>query len=357
MYEILDKDHYKEYEDFVLHHKNGSFMQSVHWAELKRNWGQAVLVSRGEDGKIRGGMTILTQELQGYGKNFLYAPRGPVMDFLDEEAFADLVEGLHELAKRLNAFHFKMDPMVLSTDEAFIDMAKGYGFSYDPEAGDGNTIQMRANYMIDLTPFGGDEEALNKSFHPKWRYNIRLAERKGVECRICGHEAVEDFEMLFRITGIRDNFIVRPKGYFDYFLDALQEHVRLYMCYYDGKPLSGAICTNYAGKTCYVYGASSNENRNCMPNHLMQWNMMKWALETGCFLYDFQGIPMELENAAVMAGVYRFKRGFNGKVVLFAGEFEMIFDSEVKAASDRIEQEKKEQKKKIKEEALKKRQG
>lgn len=93
------------------------------------------------------------------------------------------------------------------------------------------------------------------------------------------------------------------------------------MCYYNGEPLSGAVATQYAGKTCYVYGASTAQHRNVMPNYLMQWNMICWAVENGCSIYDFQGIPFYKNENHPNYGVYRFKQGFNGEVLTYAGEF------------------------------------
>ena len=62
-----------------------------------------------------------------------------------------------------------------------------------------------------------------------------------------------------------------------------------------------------------------------MPNHLMQWEMIQWAVDTGCVVYDFQGIPLDLSGNDHMHGVYLFKKGFNGQVVTFAGEFDLVF--------------------------------
>ena len=353
MFEILEKSQYGEYEEFNAHHPNGSFLQSIHWSEVKQNWGQAVIVSRKANGKISGGMNIITQELKGYGKNYLYATRGPVMDYRDEETFADLVKGVRELSKRLNGFHFRMDPPVLANNKNFIEMAKRYGFEYDPTTVDGDTIQRRCSYQLDLTQFHGDIDELYQSFHPKWRYNIRLAARKGVECRVCGLDALDEWYKLYKTTGLRDNFVTRPESYIRQFLLAFGDNARLYMCYYDGKPLSGAICTNYAGKTSYVYGASSNEERNRMPNHLMQWNMMLWAMETDCTVYDFREIPMNLDEKGSQYGIYNFKKGFNGEVVTYASEFNLIFDRAVKEASEqaRIRQQQEIQKMKAEEQA------
>ena len=321
--EILEPAHYGEYEEFVLHHQNGTFTQSTHWPQVKEGWGHGVIVSRGADGAIRGGMVVLTKKVPGLNRNFLYAPRGPICDYRDEETFADLVEGAKAFAKKVRGFTFKMDPMVGADDRTFIEMAKKYGFTYKEDQTDDDTIQRRNNYMLDLTGKTADE--LLASFHQKWRYNIRLAARKGVEVRVCGKESLPDFMKIYQVTGARDGFNTRPQAYFERMLDAFGEHIRLYICYYQGQPVSGAITTNFAVKTCYVYGASDNNFRNVMPNHAMQWAMIQWALETGCTTYDFQGIPLDLSGEDHMHGVYLFKKGFNGQVVTFTGEYDMVF--------------------------------
>ena len=142
-----------------------------------------------------------------------------------------------------------------------------------------------------------------------------------MECRVCGTECLDDFYRLMEETGKRDGFCIRSKEYFRRMLENLGEHCRLYICYYEGKPLSGAVTTQYAGKTCYVYGASTAECRNVMPNYLMQWTMIQWAVENGCEIYDFQGIPFYKDETHPNYGVYRFKCGFNGEVLTYAGEF------------------------------------
>ena len=61
------------------------------------------------------------------------------------------------------------------------------------------------------------------------------------------------------------------------------------ICDYQGQALSGAVCVQYGGRTCYVYGASTAVHREVMPNYLMQWEMIRWALQSGCEIYDFVG--------------------------------------------------------------------
>ncbi|MEG1875773.1 MAG: peptidoglycan bridge formation glycyltransferase FemA/FemB family protein [Angelakisella sp.] len=325
--ELLDFNNQQactEYEDFVKNHRAGSFMQSLRWCKVKNTWGhEALLVRRA--GKVIGTMLILVKKVPLLHTSLLYAPRGPVCDLHDREVVAALLDAARGLSKKHHAYLLRIDPYVLAEDDAFIKMAQGLGLRFVPDMGDFTTIQTRNNYMLDIEHKTADEVFAN--FHSKWRYNIRLAAKNGVECRVCTKESIDDFYQLMVTTGKRDAFIVRPKEYFVKMLDALGEHCRLFLCYHEGKAVSGAVTTQYAGKTCYVYGASSNEARNVMPNHLMQWTMIQWAIENGDFLYDFQGIPYYQDETNPHYGVYRFKKGFNGQVVSFAGEFDFVFSS------------------------------
>ena len=161
------------------------------------------------------------------------------------------------------------------------------------------------------------------SFHQKWRYNIRLAVKKGVEVRLCGKEMVPDFARIMVETGVRDNFATRPPEYFAAMLDNLGDKCRLYMAFHEGQPIAGTLAIHYGDKVWYLYGASSNEHRNLMPNYLLQWNMIQWAVETGSRVYDFRGVSGDLSEDNPHYGLYRFKKGFGGDFTEFAGESEL----------------------------------
>lgn len=328
--EIITKEQYAEFEAFTKNHRAGSFMQTLQWTEVKFNWDYECVVSRNGQGEIQGAMLILIRKVPLIGRTLLYAPRGPVCDLHDYAVIADLLEGVKAVAKKHKSYLFRMDPYILEDDVDFIENIKKMGFAFTPNMPDFTTFQIRNNYMLDIE--GKTEDELLQQFHSKWRYNIRLSARKGVTCdwynkkNEIDEEKLNDFYELMKTTGDRDGFIIRPKEYFRRMLTALgEDHCRLYLCYKDGKALSGAITTQYAGKTSYVYGASANEARNLMPNHLMQWTMIQWALENGDFVYDFQGIPNYDDETSPNYGVYRFKKGFNGQVVTFAGEFDYVF--------------------------------
>ena len=127
---------------------------------------------------------------------------------------------------------------------------------------------------------------------------------------------------------------MRSKDYFANMLRALGKHARLYLAYLDGQPISGTIASQYGDKTWYMYGASSNEHRNVMPNYLLQWEMIRWAIAGGCRIYDFRGVSGDLSPDNPLYGLYRFKKGFNGDFCEFCGQFTMIYKPLVSKGMD-----------------------
>ncbi|MFT3952683.1 MAG: peptidoglycan bridge formation glycyltransferase FemA/FemB family protein [Oscillospiraceae bacterium] len=308
-----------EYEAFVAAHANGCFMQSLKWARVKPDWGHEAVLVRNAAGVPVAAALILIKKVPLLKTCLFYLPHGPVWDYGDAAAFNAVIAEVRKLARSYHAYRCILDPFITEGDTAVIDAVRAAGFSFKADAAELTTVQPRNNYMLFLR--GRSEEQVFAAFHGKWRYNIRVALRHSVECRVCGKEALDDFCRLMEETGQRDGFAVRSKAYFARMLDELGAHCRLFMCYHGDEALSGAITTQYAGKTCYVYGASSNEHRDKMPNYLMQWTMIRWAIESGGEVYDFQGIPFYTDENHANYGVYRFKKGFSGEVVTYAGEF------------------------------------
>ena len=202
--------------------------------------------------------------------------------------------------------------------------AKKMGFvhSFGPEGFEG--IQARFNYRLYLNK--RSEEEIFMALSQACRRKVRIAMKNNVEIKVCTKEMLPEFHKIMEVTGKRDNFNIRPLSYFEDFLDALGEHARLYIGFYNKIPYCGAISTNFAGKVCYVYGASDNNHRDVMPNYLMQWEMIRWAVETNCDVYDFQGVSGNLNpEGNPMFGLYQFKNGFNGQLDELCGEFDFIY--------------------------------
>ena len=127
----------------------------------------------------------------------MYGCRGPVMRLDDRETFYELLAGAKELAKKHRAYVIKLDPDVPSSDTAFAALLREAGFR--AKEGGKNFEAIQPRYVFRLNVENKTEEDLLAGFHQKWRYNIRLAERKGVTVKICGKEMVPDFARLMRL--------------------------------------------------------------------------------------------------------------------------------------------------------------
>lgn len=324
MYEFLSPENANEYDCFVDAHENGSFMQSLLWANVKSNWESEAIVSRGEHGEIRGACLVLVKKLPFC--SLLYAPRGPVCVYDDRETLADISEGIDALAKKYHAFAAICDPPVSD-----LGGFQSTGFSC-PVTDEERLIQCRFNYILNLN--GRTLDEIRAGFKPEYRNRINKAQRRGVWCEeYSGKEAVSalgDFCKLMIQTGARDGFAIRSNEYSARFIRSLGDHARLFMCYaeIDGNrtPLSGAISVSYGGKFSYVYGASSDFWRNLLyPCYLMQWTMISTAAKLGCRVYDFGGVPFYYDKKRREYGMYRFKKGFGGEVISYAGQFTKIY--------------------------------
>lgn len=321
--ELVTKASLYEYEGFISSHPKGHFMQSSLWAKVKDNWKWEGIIVRNGQGAICGALSVLIRKVPIFPTAIMYAPRGPVCDLTDKETFHKLLEGAKALAKKYRTYVLKMDPDVTSQDEAFVNMAKAEGFSVHSAEKNFNGIQPRFVFRLYLA--GRGEEEIMASFHSKTRYNIRVAQKNEVEVVRGTKSDVARFHEIMMETGLRDEFVVRSQGYFEKMMDALGENARLYMAYHEGKAVAGTLCIRYGDKVWYLYGASSNESRNVMPNYLLQWEMIKWAIESKCRVYDFRGVSGDLSESNPLYGLYRFKKGFNGEFTEFIGEMDLEF--------------------------------
>ena len=286
---ITTKEDMEQYQKFIQSHPKGHFMQSKEWTEVKSNWKNEMIAVKDEQGNIKGAMSILIRKIPFFNNTLMYSPRGPVCDIHDFDTMQQLIAEAKEIAKEYKGYVLKIDPDVEKEDAEFAQMLNKLGFRIKGDSKNFEGIQPR--FVFRLNVKGKTEEQVMQEFHNKTRYNIRVAMKKGVEVRIGSREDLPDFHKVMVETGVRDEFVVRSIEYFEKMYDCLApEHLRLYLAYYEGKLIAGTIAVLYGNKCWYVYGASSNEHRNVMPNYLLQWEMIKWAIEEGCDIYDFRGV-------------------------------------------------------------------
>ncbi len=308
------------YTEFLSRHERCNFQQSVEWAQVKSNWKNEIILAEAPDGTITGGMSVLIRRMPLFG-NLMYCPRGPICRPDDAVSLRQLTEGAQLLAWKYNAMALRMEPDVSSDDGAFRRIMKCLGWQIRAGSGAGDMVQPRHVFRLDIRD--RSEEELMAGFGRKLRYNIRLAQRRGVEIRRGGREDLAVFHALLVETARRDGFLARPLEYLRRMWDALgPEHMELLLACYEGRPIAGAIPVYYGNKTWYVFGASGNDHRDLMPNYLLQWEIIRTAAARGCAIYDMRGV---LERADVSNGLYLFKSRFGGVLTEFIGEVTMPY--------------------------------
>ena len=321
---LLTEEEKEKYKRFLENHPRCNFQQSLEWGEVKTSWIKEVILSEDENGNIRGSLCVWIRKIPLFG-NLMYSARGPVCDIYDEKVLRDLTDGANELAKKYKAFVLRIEPDILKSDEKFREIVENIGYKVKDDSKDfKDEIQPRFVFQLDLR--GKTEDEVFGGFHSKTRYNIRLANKKGVVIKEGTKEDLKDFHAIMVETGKRDDFIIRSLTYFEKMYDALApKHMKLLMAYHEDKPIAGIIPIMYGKKTWYLYGASSNSHRNLMPNYLLQWTMIKEAIEKGHEIYDFRGVSGVVDENHPQYGLYRFKKGFGAEFTEFIGEVYMAY--------------------------------
>jgi lipid II:glycine glycyltransferase (peptidoglycan interpeptide bridge formation enzyme) len=307
-----------EWEAFLARHPDAHLLQSAAWGQLKADfgWEPVRLAAAGS------GAQVLIRRLP-LGFRLAYVPRGPVGPWL-----SDLLPDLLKVSREAGAFLLKVEPDVPDGD--LEEEMQRHGFIPSPQ-----TVQPQRTLVVDIR---GDEEGLLARMNPKTRYNIRLAERRGVTVR--PSDDVAAFHELLKRTSARDEFPVHTP---DYYLRAYRafhprQECELLLAEKEGRLLAGLMVFARAARAWYLYGASSDQDRNLMPTYLLQWEAMRWARTRGCESYDLWGIPdepLEILEAEFsrrgdgLWGVYRFKRGFGGRLMRTVGAWDLPLQPQI----------------------------
>lgn len=329
-----------EWDSFVSLSPQGHLLQSSRWGKLKSlfGWSYDLVVVR-QGGRIVGGAQVLFRRWPVIGRilpmTIGYVPKGPVLDYDTQDLLETLLAAVDKLCRQRGAVWLKIEPdqPYSTTLEARLLVA---GFQHSRQ-----TVQPQSTIVIDLS--SGMEASLSR-MSAKTRYNIRLAERKGVRVVVGNAADVEKFYRLTLETSHRDRFPVHSLTYYQKAYELFKEidAVELFLAFFGDQLLAGLMAFAIGKKAWYLYGASSDEERHRMPNHALQWAAMNWAWGKGCDYYDLWGIPPEaplleekhsphlkelLESPpeGSLWGVYRFKRGFGGQIVRCIGAYDRVY--------------------------------
>lgn len=296
-----------------------SFLQRWEWGQIKRRNGWRPLrIGAFKGPTLVAGMQILIQRhrplafLPAVG--IAYVPRGPV-GRLDGGVAEALVAAAVEGARRGGASLLRVEPPATGAGWVCPALLKsGFGVS-------DQHVQIRHSAYLDL---GKPESEILAGFKSKTRYNTRLAGRRGVVVRKGGEQDLASFFKLTVETGRRDGFAIHDREYYEAVYRAFgPDDAALFMAAHEGQDLAALMAVRTGGEAVYVYGASTSRERKRMPSYAVQWEAMRWARAQGCRRYDLWGMADPENGRDPMAGVSRFKQGYNPVPIEHPGTFDL----------------------------------
>jgi len=224
----------EKFNKFVSAHSKSHFLQSYDWGIFKSatpTW-TFDTVGLEENGNLVAAALVLSRTLPVIKRPFLYIPRGFVLDFGNAELLQAFTKHMHEYAKKKGAIFFKIDPDIkyVSRDvdgnlvegeqhRELVENLKKMGYKHLGLTQDfDSTIQPRYTFRLDIT---NEEKELLSGCHSKTRYNIKIAQKKGIEIFEGSRDDLATFESIMRVTGERDGFLARGLDYFEKMYDTL----------------------------------------------------------------------------------------------------------------------------------------
>lgn len=332
MLEHVTLEQARELDAFVAAHPRGHYMQTSRYGLSRPDYHWDGLLLKNEQGVIEASVALHSRPVRFLGRKLFYAPRGPI--FTSAEAFRAIIQAAKEFALARGGYLLRIDPAIEEEDTAFRQEAEAMGFRFDVRS-DYSTFQARCVYQTNLA--GLTPEQLMSRFHSKTRYNIRLAVRRGVQVREGSRTDLPVFIRMMEQTAQRDDFTARSEAFFAQLLDGMGEDACLLLAEKDGQVLAGVIEVFMGKKAWYAFGCSFSQGRENMPNFLLQWEMLRRALERGCTIFDFQGVegPPTPDNPHY--GLHRFKQGFDAQYVKYAGQLDLTLRPVDKWIIDRLQ--------------------
>ncbi len=287
----------ERWNQFIIKN-NGSFLQSWSWGQYQEAIGHKIWRIQADDFNV-----LLIKHDLPFAKNYLYCPR-PVFKNLPD----NFLNQVRQIAKQEKSIFFKIE---LDRDLNKDSFPGGLLSS-------SKHIQPLKTIILDLHK---SEEELLSRMHQKTRYNIRLAQKKGVSVEQNQSDIGSFLELLSKTTE-HDKFYSHPKDHYLKMVDVLGKAnmLKIFLAKRDNKIIAGSINLFWNKTAIYSHGASDYNYRNLMAPYLLQWEAIKQAKVDGFQYYDFFGI-----DERKWPGVTRFKNGFNGQEISYPGAFDLIF--------------------------------
>lgn len=310
----------QKWNNFVKNSLLSSFMQSWEWGEMQLAFGLPVwrLVVEEAGGLL--GVALVVERNVLFGRCWLYVPQGPLYGG-EPRVWRLLNDKMRELGAGKKAIFVRCDPVIEGTNGNDVLLIQSGWHKSERE------VQPRHTLMIDL---GLSKEKLLGQMHHKTRYNIRLAQRKGVTVRFSKEASdIDHFLKLTREVESRRLFRYHPAKYYRTMQEVLGSTglLETAVAEKDGTVLAVHILVKYGERMTYAHGASRGDKRELMGPNLLQWESIRRAKEQGYKAYDLFGVAADgFDSDHPWAGITRFKLGFGGKRIDYIGAYDLVLD-------------------------------
>ena len=325
----------KEFTEFAAHSPYKSFMQTVEIAKYRKSngWNSHYLALKDGD-KIKAA-TLLVSKATFLGKSTFIAPGGPLLDFTDEKLAKKFLTELKSYAKLHGGFLLQISPYyeLIERDRAGATISCGFnhssaldtlcqlGFKPVPHPS-------QPQYLFALDLKNKSTDTVFAELKRNTRNHIRKAEKMGVKIRELKREELNILKQITESTSIRRGFTDRPLSYYEQMYDLFtpKNEVKFIVAEADKIPLSAAMFMTYGDEVVYLFSGSDEKYmREYNAQYLIQWHMIKYAIDHGFKRYNFYGIKGLPKNGE-LDGIYDFKKGFTtdetGHVIELIGTFE-----------------------------------
>jgi serine/alanine adding enzyme len=332
-----------DWDAFTAQHPQGHLLQASSWGVLKQQSGwqaQRVLVV-GSDGPQAGAQLLIRRRL---GLSVAYVPRGPLFG-LRWAANALLLAALDRMARSNRAVFLRLEPNVLEDDSQAGELHSALLIEGFRTA---TPLQPHTSIHLDLAPAS---EQLLAGMSKGHRADIRRAAREGVAVRTGqGAADLAAFYAIMEQTGTRAEFAIHSRVYYQAAWELFggeteraADASQLFLAEQHGATLAACMIFAWAGVGLYLYGGSTEAGLKSGANHALQWHAIQWARARGCRMYDFWGVPDQFGLAARAAdaeerarleeqakrdplyGVFRFKKGFGGRVTRYLPAYDRVY--------------------------------
>lgn len=323
----INKEHRQAYDRFIQSMPQGSFRQGYAWGEVMAYDNEMTRLAVERDGSIVAAISLQRKKLPGTPFSFLYAPRGPILDYDDQDAFTLLLKEVATVARKGNSIFLRIDPDFLDDDQIRRQRLRANGFRY-LEGKDWSYFNYpRVLMRLDTTPA---EELLKQNLRKKHRQHINSLVGKGVEIYEAGDEAgLKAFYGLMTELSVRKGFPVRSYEYYQKLRSEFGDDIKILLASHEGQLLAGVMSLMYGNKCWYMHGATIDGKGSLHPAEGLHWEMIRWAKSRDGVFYDFGGTGTEYPPREDNPNypLYHFKKGFNAEISYLTGYYDLVFSA------------------------------